>query len=150
MKIVFLDIDGVIAHIGGKKEFNFLCEQSIFVLNLLLIHDVKVVISSSWRKLFSIDEIKLMFTKNGFAGTIIGVTPVCYGPNGGSYIDRSIEIQKWLDNNPDVTEFVILDDEEIGGLESNFIKVKNGWEKNGLQLSHIEKAKQILNINVSS
>jgi hypothetical protein len=107
MKVLFLDVDGVL---NNFKERNFgeqfspsACEN----LNSLLKDepDLKIVISSSWRnKPGGLSYVKKIFHKNAIDATkIIDKT----GNENGL---RGYQIQCWLDNNPGVTNLVIIDD----------------------------------------
>lgn len=102
MKILFADVDGVIWSYRtyqfspeACKNFNDLLKQE---------PDVKIVISSSWRKL-GIDECKRALNKNGIdSSRVIDIT-------GNEPEGRGKEIQDWLDQHPEVTSYVVLDDE---------------------------------------
>lgn len=101
-------------HVPYVREFNpnrvgLLTE----IINAL---DVKVVLSSTWRKFFSIPTMELILktvdTRWKF-GTIIDRTvelksSSIYG--GGSYIPRHEEIALWLKDNP-TKSYVVLDDD---------------------------------------
>lgn len=111
MKVIFLDVDGVItsARDNGFEDFNinvvhwlrYLCESS----------EARIVISSTWRQ----------FTTHEFWKTIFGDvihddwrTPDrTRKSEGGIWISsiRGDDIEAWLEQNPSVTEYVILDDD---------------------------------------
>lgn len=107
MKILFLDIDGVVncatttqrhrGYIGIDPYMAFM------VGKIVLDTDCKVVLSSSWRGLEeSEEEIERQVTK------LYDVTP-----HSGRYPDRDLrgyEIKDWLDKHPEVTKYAILDD----------------------------------------
>jgi hypothetical protein len=67
----------------------------------------KVVISSSWRIILSLSEIRSLLESRRFIGEVISQTPSVRTPNR----IRGDEIQAWLDGNPNVEKFVILDDD---------------------------------------
>lgn len=134
MKLIFLDIDGVLNHElyyrsddypKGDEGINWdilqISRKSIELLNKL-VEDTgaKVVISSSWRKNRTVDELKLLFNKCGFIGEIIDKTPVLFfGNNDYKYsVPRGCEIKAWLELNKDIlnakiedVRYVILDDD---------------------------------------
>ncbi len=57
--------------------------------------------------------------------------------------DRGSEIQHYLDNNPDISKFVIIDDDsDMGELLPHLIQTKF---EDGLQDTHAEKIIEILN-----
>jgi hypothetical protein len=63
----------------------------------------KIVISSTWRVTDGMERVSVVLRAHGFAGEIIGGTPVTSGTRGG-------EIKAWLDESSGVTSFVALDD----------------------------------------
>ena len=66
-----IDIDKPINHIDPK---------SINELNRIIIETgAKVVISSTWRKQYNLNELRVLFSKAGFVGEILGVTRVIIG-----------------------------------------------------------------------
>src|SRR5689334_1623970 len=111
MKIIFLDFDGVIIHtmqlmtdvdmkFGSKSEID---NKAIMRLNqIVAATGAKVVITSSMRKIHSLDELRSRMLACGFRGEVIDMTP-----DLGSL--RGIEIQSWLDAHEQVTNFVIID-----------------------------------------
>ena len=109
--VVFLDIDGVLncpdwfGHWPPKDEIT----AGIDVRDLELVADTyldpvavqrlnqlagkaEIVISSSWRNGFTVDEIRWMLERRGFRGAIVGVTPALHESRGR-------EIRAWLEKN---------------------------------------------------
>ena len=124
MKIIFLDFDGVLnsekfLKTNQGKGFGAaqIDPQAVVLLDQLVqATGAKIVISSSWRHIWSTWEIKQMLFKAGSkvaSKAIIDRTPM-----GES--NRGQEIQEWLDLDPErevvnpehegVESFVILDD----------------------------------------
>lgn len=149
MKILFLDIDGVLncrSYIGRPGR-NSLSELDWFQdqidpacmdrLNQILDQSkAKVVISSSWRIILSLPELQEILTSKGFRGEIIGKTPEL-PPD-----DREEEISLWLRDNP-AESFVILDD---GRVDPNFDhQVLTSFEE-GLLDKHVPMALKILGV----
>ena len=102
MKILFCDIDGCLFTFTNYDFSPAACKN----LNSLLEQepDLKIVISSSWRHL-GLDQVKKTFKANGIdSDRIIGAT----GDEPG---ERGYQVQCWLDRNPGVTNFVVIDDE---------------------------------------
>ncbi len=112
MKVLFLDIDGVLnsertAHALGGFPHGFdasnlekfdhaaiglirrLCEEC----------SVSIVLSSSWRILHSTEEVA-----NGLDLPIFDATP-----GGGGH--RGTQIKEWLDAHPEITTYAIVDDD---------------------------------------
>lgn len=113
MKVLFLDVDGVLNReienedffIFGDIEFDCLLHLASIVEDT----GAKIVVSSSWRlpTLNDNPHIKLDMLKKELSTvglTIHDVTPdLVLEPRGS-------EIDEWLSKNPEVTNFVILDD----------------------------------------
>jgi hypothetical protein len=123
MKIIFLDFDGVLNSQQFTQQFQggFGMSQvdptaAARLEKLVKATGAKIVISSSWRTIFSIDQIKKILQKVGAPGAaaaVIDRTPVGQG-------NRGQEIQDWLDLDPEravvdpkhqnTQAYVILDD----------------------------------------
>ncbi len=133
MKIIFLDIDGVLNVITqGCDEYGSTFHQH-FMDNLKRIVDetgAKIVISSSWRK-SGLKIMQEMWKHRGLAGEVIDTTPSLYLKKGGSIqywndklsqhptpkiygysIPRGCEIDYWLSSEKhEIESYVILDDD---------------------------------------
>lgn len=123
MKVIFLDIDGVLC---SFRTYHFLdVYATSFLINLCENKNIKIVISSSWRK----NKNAEVFFKNIFKDILHKnwKTPILDREQSNGLwtsVSRGTEIQKWLDNN-NVSEYLILDD-DIDILESqknNYIKI---------------------------
>lgn len=117
MKVIFLDIDGVLnsedyaiyRYYGHKvdEEHAFIDKRAIIFLNYILKEtDAELVLSSSWR---GSDTTNQVLKDNGLSKDLFDSTP---------YLDsrfRGDEIQKWIDdyesNNPKLESYVIIDDD---------------------------------------
>lgn len=127
MKVVFLDIDGVLncadcfkkAHdawvANGKpkeKHWNMLDPEHIFHLNRIIEETgASIVVSSSWR---GDPDLYEKLKDAGVVATFLGQTPRMPRPAGTSveYCERGKEIEEWLSINPyGVTKYAILDDD---------------------------------------
>lgn len=119
--IIFLDFDGVVetiyweknidgtwslnVHKTGRCELNN--KQAIGWLNELykkIPYDI--VVSSTWRINTSVEELQDLLVNSGFNPEIqvIGKTPVLY-------LQRGLEIQKWIDIHEFKGKFIIIDDD---------------------------------------
>jgi hypothetical protein len=163
MKIIFLDIDGVLNHERFYKErfekryeegaiahpYSEIDPECITNLNKLIEETgAKVVISSTWRHSgleYCLDVLKF----HGFEGDIIGVTPDLRHDD----CLRGNEILKWIKNNKHLvgdyynfTEYVILDDDSdmLYWQRNNFLLIDRFV---GLTRGDIFRAKKILNNN---
>jgi hypothetical protein len=139
MKLIFLDIDGVMnnelfyttkhQHIRHKEakedapEGSWdIDERCVILLNHIINKTkAKVVISSSWRSSYSIEEFQTIFEYLGFRGEIISKTPHLVFRSSVEYnysVPRGCEIKAWLELNKNIlgdkmskTKYVILDDD---------------------------------------
>lgn len=134
MKVLFLDFDGVINSAQSatfwhnKRDqakwenelysewkgtlFEYLafefCPIAMSNVEELIrrVPDVKIVVSSTWRLGNDVESLKkILHPSKLITDAIIDVTPNI------RITPRGTEIQAWLDNHPEVTEFVILDDD---------------------------------------
>jgi len=120
MKVIFLDIDGVLVTRNSIKYqyLNFPDDTSIrFSKNAVrnlnkLIHltKAKIVISSTWRLFHSLEELQNIFKKQGIEGKIISTTSIERAPVEED-IPRGQKIADWLAQHPEVEKYVIIDDD---------------------------------------
>lgn len=91
--------------------------QAVALLNELLeAIDAQIVLTSSWRSNFDLQEMNELFSKVGICRSIISYTPNLNSGHG--YITRGNEILKWCLDNESVTkckadkyeDYLILDD----------------------------------------
>jgi len=113
MKVIFLDIDGVLNVIPTKfdKYGAYFGPDDHFVKNLArLINetDAKIVISSSWR-MSGLQNMKDMWKDRNLPGEVIGITPN-HMMKTGTTLQRGKEIDEWLSQH-EVERYVILDDD---------------------------------------
>lgn len=158
MKVIFLDIDGVILSLesirlngSGSKSmptdrtreaFNWLIEQT----------GAMVVVSSTWRRGRSRTDLAELLDRWGLKCTVIGMTPVLTVPLQVKEISfegsasRGTEIAKWLSDwtlfRGGTHSFVILDDEsDMGELQPRLVKTDF---ETGLTMTDAHKALEIL------
>lgn len=123
MKVLFLDIDGVLNHENHYKwlmetdeptplqrvypysEFNPVSCQ--ILNNIIKETGCKIVLSSSWR-LDGIHRMNILFKHFGLP-QIHDITPSLCERFGS--LCRGKEIDKWLSEHPEVTKYVIVDDD---------------------------------------
>lgn len=157
MKLIFLDFDGVLnTHTFLSKQKNHQPDNIVFpdlasqldpkrielVNSLVSNTGAQVIISSSWRTEYSVDEMNSVFISLGATFNISGATPRIYGNQ--NLDERGNEIQAYMDALKEKPEkFVILDDETDMGHLFPFL-VKTSFFLDGLTEYHIEKAKEML------
>lgn len=161
MKIIFLDIDGVLNHEKFYKErfekryeegsmsypYSEIDPECVKNLNQLIKDTgAKVVISSTWRHSglkYCEDALKF----HGFEGEIIDTTP---SSRCGMCV-RGNEILKWIQDHKDLvgeyynfTEYVILDDDSdmLYMQRNNFLLIDRFV---GFTMGDVFRAKKILN-----
>lgn len=100
IKVVFLDIDGVLNHGVGTG----LHEDKVKLLNPLAEHAV-FILSSNWRMSVPIPAMQQFLQERGFKGQLVGRT--CILPKEA----RGVEIANFIEQYGDQIEsWVILDD----------------------------------------
>ena len=147
MNVIFFDIDGVLNYYQSRGLDWDIVDN---LIKLAQETDSKLVMSSSWKDVLinpdrnsEPDKKYIQNLLNTMGELYIGYTPET--PKD----ERELEVQEWLDNHPDVNNFVIFDDldyrfEEFFG--ERFIKT-SGFNKNGLTKENIQQAKIILKGN---
>ena len=122
MKVIFLDVDGVLnsdEYFDKIKNVN-ICgiESEIDVEKIKLLKKAidetgaNVVLSSSWRYTKNAQYLKELLLRYGIK---IDSTPLIQNKRG-------LEIKQWLLNHPEVEKFVILDDEIFDSYDEELIK----------------------------
>ena len=119
-RVLFLDFDGVLVHEGYAGEpgdelwgEHVIDPAAVAVLDAVCARaGAAVVISSTWRRNFSPDELRAMLARRGFRGAVAGATPSLYRDAEGRRLERGDEIQAWLDAHPGVRAFAIVDDDD--------------------------------------
>jgi hypothetical protein len=151
MKVIFLDIDGVLNH---QKHYEWLIEtdeptpmqrtypytefnpESCRLLNEIIWETgAQIVVSSSWR-LDGEARLNSLFKFFGLP-RIYSITP-CLNT------ERGIEIGTWLAAHPEVDGYVILDDDEDMTAEQMPFFIKTNPYEDGLNEYVKERAIQIL------
>jgi len=152
-KILFTDIDGVLNNKtlwhqtfndgeGIENPANYLSPKMIDILNRIIEStDCDVVISSSWRTEYSLNNLKKYMVDKGFLypNKIIDVTPNI------SATKREYEVSVWLLRKT-LKAYAILDDVCYGFEEvhpNQFIRTDSVF---GLTESDADKVIKILNI----
>lgn len=111
MKLIFLDIDGVIINRAScKKRFDNPAPECIARLNDLLSRtQAKIVMSSCWRMGRTVLELQQLMDKWGVQGVVVGKTT--WGPQGCQRGDEiGMYIRDWKHEEP-LEAFIIVDDD---------------------------------------
>lgn len=149
-KIIFLDIDGVLNSDMWLRSLtpenwpaSHIDPEAVAVLNQIICRtEAKCVISSAWRKQYSLDYIKKALSDAGFTGEIVGQTPDFFAlrhQRTSKAYTRGDEIQAWIDQQDNKPEaFLILDDcEDMAHLTGHLIKTDGVF---GLLPEHVKDA----------
>lgn len=176
MKVVFLDVDGVLNNLNYAMEigkgiaenklilkenpkkgmsminklyphvgntYDYFDPDSVKAFNAIMEKtDAMVVVSSAWRKMHTLDELREHFLKNGMKceDRVIDITP----RNLKGIWHRGGEIDHWLKEHPEVTHFVILDDNSDMG--DHMPRLVQTTFEEGLQEFHLDMIFDILEV----
>ena len=99
-------------------RFDNFDKKAIKVLNEILEKTgAEIVVSSDWKVWCSVEEMGDYYEKQGiikrpidFTGNVLDLTRVTWHRNWDLEGTRSLEIQDWLSNHPEVTHWVAIDD----------------------------------------
>lgn len=153
--ILFLDIDGVLNNLNQVQteieqtnkpwyrrvpaltsSVGFDSESLKWVNYFIDTYNPDIVISSSWRKYFSFDELIKKLHGNGLHGRIVDVTPIIG--------ERAEEIHRWLFTNLQMKgNYIIFEDAEKSVLSfpsNNVVFVEDGWTEQGFSERHFKEA----------
>ncbi len=139
MKIIFLDIDGVLndteyrnSHRGIDK---ILSPQKMVLLKRITEKTgAKIVLTSTWRAylfkkpIFKNSEEKeyMIDTFKSFGVHLYDLTPWI------NAAEKNLEIKEWLDEHNDIENYVILDDTIFDWdyeMEKHFIRIRDGLDE---------------------
>ena len=160
MKVLFLDIDGVlnsdrsflayklnaVLNVEPNEQvYNVIDPIAVNLLNLVLRHDVKVVVSSTHRKFHpELPALRNYLVELGVRGDVIGATVDGWQLKWEDG-RRGAEIQEWLDRHPHVTHFAILDDDSdmLDHHAPNFVHIDG---RVGLSTHNVQRLQKILDL----
>lgn len=145
MNVIFLDFDGVLnsrkyclSQVKGGVAID--PAKMVLLKQLVDATGAQIVLSTSWREHWQKDdstgrEIDRIFRTYGLR--ILDKTPMLGA-------GREQEIKTWLDDHPEVMNFVVLDDAFLGAeyLKGHF--VKTSYYVSGLNEADVQKAIGIL------
>lgn len=152
MKVIFLDVDGVLNSINKLKEvyqitkkphsgknypFDEKCLNNL--KDIVEATNSKIVITSYWKN--NPESLEILFDKleeYNLSKSVIGITP------NKAY--RELEILEYLKNNPTITNYIIIDDDgHMGTLSEDLIKTDI---QTGLTKKDIKKCIKKLNMTI--
>jgi len=142
MKVIFLDIDGVLAtnkqffmnsqkfkdknawakELGVRYPFDKGCVK---ILNEILTEtSAEIVLSSDWKMGRSLEDLDIIFKQNGVIKSPIGITPNEWVSISFTTKNRAYQIELYIKNNK-VDKYVVIDDLPVG----EFMKLTNDDDK---------------------
>ena len=167
--VLFLDIDGVLTTRTSRREgrrrktFPTAFHRKLTQLDRDLVGNLDAiyartgcdtVISSQWRVVFDLPELRAMLHVAGFSGPIVGRTPKPTPEDNDRPRWRDIQMwlqehepgadfcETWLRKVEPTTRFCVLDDnKDTGPFFSNWVLTK---DKYGLEKQHVKRAVEIL------
>jgi len=165
MRVVFLDVDGVLNHCNTRNVSPTEAEplpipiapECMARLNRLIAETgAKIVISSSWRSFARWQDLGPALVRHGLVADVIGETPDLVNdavwlahwheregaPFSYERLERGWEICEWLAAHPEVTGFVILDD--VSDMDELKPWLVLTHPNDGLDDPDVERAKWIL------
>jgi hypothetical protein len=147
VKVIFLDIDGVLNNHDIDPDTGHCWIQAALAWRLNRIVKAtraKLVISSAWRYMvhcgaMTIKGFEYMLRTHKISADVVGVTV-----RDEEIPSRGDQIKAWLSEHPEVTSYVILDDEPDGMTigDVRFVKTDGGC---GLPEADMEDAIAWLN-----
>lgn len=172
MKVLMLDFDGVIClsnNWGGrfKKEGfdsnpetpldirmdNFDVKSVKLLNHIIEVTGCEIVVSSDWKLQGTLEQMKQMFITRGIK------PPIDYTPDLKNFDDekyhflkstldfeeiRVLEINKYLEDHPEITHWVAVDDMDLSNLE-NFVQTKRPHNEGIKQCGIKDKIIQFFN-----
>jgi len=138
MKIIFLDVDGVLNSGWTKTPLHYI-EKDKFLQLKRIVNETgaKVVVSSSWREHKGFHNLLTDFL-NCVDIEVVGSTAI--------YAKREDEIQAWLKaNHEPIESFVILDDWDMSETFPDNMVHTVSYHRMGLDQEFANKAIEILN-----
>ena len=157
MKIIFLDIDGVLNNEDSDIVYlqegsvcvgGFFCPELVGRLNTIIQETgASIVLSSTWRLGLNLESAQKLMIELGVTGRVVGITDHVWD----NHVLRGNEIYKWILDNEDMvgeyynfSNYLILDDDSdmLYWQRNNFVQT-NGLK--GLTDSNVMESIAILN-----
>lgn len=159
MKVIFLDIDGVLNSREYDRKRDWSKQTAIdetrlpFVKRIVDETGARIVLSSTWRSHWNADRDKCdedgKYITDIFAAC--GLTIYDKTNDLGFYADRADEVRDYITGSgEEIERFVIIDDYlyDWGELQSRFVKT-SPYRTLGIDDRTVERAVEILNGNKS-
>ena len=170
MKVLFLDVDGVLVHSGsveGGRASGEPCGSSFYyaaqvdpacgarVKRIVEETGARIVVSSTWRRFEAqMSGLRRALLNAGFdrrtlREVLVGSTPTLGGTGLVTAIaqdrtERQMEVEAWLAQHPEITSYLVIDDHPLPGHPQ--LEPRPDYFGGGLLEAHIEQATRILGI----
>lgn len=151
MKVIFLDVDGVLNSKDWLENNRVRTENSVNPEKVKLLAEIvkntnaTVVLSSTWRYIPEHPMFMYLTDILGVNGIKIhSFTPKLDG-------DRPREIKEWIEKQTEEVQFISIEDDfseedyRKYGIEDRLVKTSYYGEYGGIQRNHVEQAIQLLN-----
>lgn len=154
MKVLFLDVDGVLNYVGCDAYYGsvyFVVEEKLQMLTEIIDRTgAQIVLTSTWRYGFADQLLGQESFEADLYEALVNIMEEhgleIYDCTGEAQLTRGVEIALWLQAaEEEIEAFAILDDMESGqfGQYESFL-IQTDIEK-GLNRYHVESAIQMLN-----
>lgn len=156
LRVLFLDVDGVLnsnAYLaanpgafdrGGPEGYLSMFDDAACArLEVVTrVTGAKIVISSSWRFVHTLGQMRGYLAAKGVTAEVIDFTPIGYNPDlpgddsfGTKMTCRGHEIAAWVDAHPELDAYAVVDDNsDMDGVRDRFVQTT--WER-GLLDEHM-------------
>lgn len=127
MKILFLDVDGVLNRCGMSGTGTLESDKVQLLMRIVSRTGCRIVISSTWRKHADL-RVRLIRMAEDIGAEIAGWTPVLEERAGVLWkaAPRWHEIKAWLLEHPEVERYAILDDDaDMSGLPHAIVRTNS-------------------------
>jgi hypothetical protein len=143
MRIILLDLDGVLLPLPSDSHFEPELKPSINAVNnlnlMIQITNAQVVVTSHWRNGRTVEQLTTLLRSWGVKWGVFGKTRDAKGEE-----DRGALISDWLANSREVIDaFVVIDDERTD-LEQFARQLVSPKPDVGLQFHDVQEAVRIL------
>lgn len=151
MKVIFLDVDGVLNSKDWLENNRVRTENSVNPEKVKLLSEIvqktnaEVVLSSTWR--YIPEHPMFMYLTDMLGQNGIKIHSFIPKLDG----DRPKEIRAWIEKQKEEIQFVSIEDDfseddyRKYGIEDCLVRTSYYGEYGGLQRNHVEKAIQLLN-----
>lgn len=136
MKLVFLDIDGVLNHGVRYERFDFprlFPEHCARFQQLCLRADAEIIVVSNWKGIIPAELLVEHLRAAGITASVRGATPF--------RATRGEEVKLWREMNLHQEPYVILDDRTDYMASQPLVRTEDAV---GLLDEHVERALQLL------